>query len=99
MAAITAYNSEQDQETTPLLLSNRHPTDSTTTPKEMKSRSDAIFGAATHVGLALFVGLIISVLVRIPFNVFTYHPIFIMLFIVFTTEGIVLATLLLNFLF
>jgi hypothetical protein len=38
-------------------------------------------------GLVLFVGLVLSVLVRIPFNVFTYHPIFMTLFIVLSTEG------------
>ncbi|PHZ16289.1 uncharacterized protein RHIMIDRAFT_197516 [Rhizopus microsporus ATCC 52813] len=41
-------------------------------------------------GLALFIALIGSVLVRIPFNVFTFHPIFMTLFIVLLTEGIAL---------
>jgi ureidoglycolate hydrolase len=39
-------------------------------------------------GLTLFVGLVVSVLVRIPFNVFTYHPLFMTSFIVFVTEGV-----------
>lgn len=39
-------------------------------------------------GLTLFVGLVVSVLVRIPFNIFTYHPLFMTGFIVFVTEGV-----------
>ncbi|CEJ04883.1 hypothetical protein RMCBS344292_18834 [Rhizopus microsporus] len=41
-------------------------------------------------GLALFIALVGSVLVRIPFNIFTFHPIFMTLFIVLLTEGIAL---------
>lgn len=41
-------------------------------------------------GLLLFVALVGSVLVRIPFNLFTFHPLFATLFIVFVTEGVAL---------
>ncbi|KAI7875605.1 hypothetical protein K492DRAFT_173199 [Lichtheimia hyalospora FSU 10163] len=43
-----------------------------------------------NAGLLLFIGLVVSVLVRIPFNLFTYHPIFMTLFIICCTEGVVL---------
>lgn len=39
-------------------------------------------------GLVLFVSLVASVLVKIPFNVFTFHPLFMTLFIVLVTEGV-----------
>ncbi|KAI8638678.1 eukaryotic cytochrome b561-domain-containing protein [Parasitella parasitica] len=39
-------------------------------------------------GLALFVGLVVSVLVRIPLSIFTYHPIFMTTFVVLVTEGV-----------
>jgi hypothetical protein len=44
-------------------------------------------------GLVLFVALVLSVLVRLPVNVFTFHPLFITVFIVLATEGISLLQL------
>lgn len=58
--------------------------------KEKKTRKDIYANISIALGLTLFVGLIGSVLVRIPLNVFTYHPIFMTLFIVLITEGIAL---------
>ena len=48
---------------------------------------DVIFGFAIQSGLLLFLGLVIAVLVQIPFNYRVLHPIFMMLFIVSITEG------------
>ena len=48
---------------------------------------DAVFGLFTRSGLILFLGLVIAVLVQIPFNYRVLHPIFMMLFIVSITEG------------
>ncbi|KAI8368337.1 eukaryotic cytochrome b561-domain-containing protein [Choanephora cucurbitarum] len=41
-------------------------------------------------GVGLFVALVLSVLVRLPVNIFTGHPIFMVLLIIFVTEGIAL---------
>ncbi|KAI8878661.1 hypothetical protein K501DRAFT_258179 [Backusella circina FSU 941] len=68
------------EEQTPLLTGR---------PKSKTNTQQDKYGHYSLVtGLVLFVGLILSVLVRIPFNVFTYHPIFMTLFIVLSTEGI-----------
>ncbi|CDS10675.1 hypothetical protein LRAMOSA11161 [Lichtheimia ramosa] len=55
--------------------------------ESLKDKASAI---VLNAGLLLFIGLVISVLVRVPFNLFTYHPIFMILFITCCTEGIVL---------
>ncbi|KAG2223536.1 hypothetical protein INT45_000856 [Circinella minor] len=51
---------------------------------------DAIFGLAIQSGLLLFLGLVIAVLVQIPFTYRILHPIFMMLFVVSITEGVYL---------
>lgn len=53
-------------------------------------RKDRLSRWSITSGLVLFTSLIASVLVRIPFNLFTYHPLFMTLFIVLVTEGIAL---------
>jgi hypothetical protein len=68
-------------EETPLLV---------TDDKKSQLKQDKIAKWSIQAGLILFVPLIVSVLVRIPFNVFTFHPIFMTLFIVLVTEGIAL---------
>ena len=78
---------EEQQETTPLLFTNNTELQQKQKQANM-NKKDAIFGTMTHIGLALFVALVISVLVRLPFNVFTYHVMFIVPFIVLSTEGL-----------
>lgn len=68
-------------EETPLLLNTNGTAQS---PREMVGKYSIISG------LVLFVALVGSVLVRIPFNLFTFHPIFATLFIVLVTEGVAL---------
>lgn len=60
--------------------------------KELNSiiRKDRLSRWSIISGLVLFVSLIGSVLVRLPFNLFTYHPLFMTLFIVLVTEGVAL---------
>lgn len=70
---------QQNDEETPLLVTN---------DKKSQLRQDKYAKWSIQAGLVLFVSLIVSVLVRIPFNVFTFHPIFMTLFIVLVTEGI-----------
>ncbi|KAI7891278.1 eukaryotic cytochrome b561-domain-containing protein [Mucor mucedo] len=53
-------------------------------------RNDRLSKWSIISGLALFVSLVGSVLVRLPFNLFTYHPLFMTLFIVLVTEGVAL---------
>ncbi|KAI8142186.1 eukaryotic cytochrome b561-domain-containing protein [Fennellomyces sp. T-0311] len=69
-----------NDERTPLIQDQPSP--------EVMKRGDAILATTTNFGLALFVTIVISVLVRIPYGPFTWHPIFAVLFIVFTTEGV-----------
>ncbi|KAK4513707.1 uncharacterized protein ATC70_005712 [Mucor velutinosus] len=57
-------------------------------PQPQMNKQDVYAKWSIIAGLALFVSLVISVLVRIPFNVFTYHPLFMTTFIVLVTEGI-----------
>ncbi|KAI8994995.1 eukaryotic cytochrome b561-domain-containing protein [Pilobolus umbonatus] len=54
------------------------------------SRKDTVSKYCIATGIILFVSLVGSVLVRLPFNMFTLHPLLMSLFIVFITEGIVL---------
>jgi hypothetical protein len=68
-------------ETTPFLQHNSGPN---------HSKKDKLSFWSIQAGLLLFVGLVGSVLVRLPFNVFTYHPLFMVPFIILVTEGIVL---------
>ncbi|CAO3696700.1 unnamed protein product [Rhizopus stolonifer] len=53
------------------------------------SKKDNYANLSIILGLVLFVGLTGSVVIRIPFSAFTFHPVFMMLFIVLMTEGIV----------
>ncbi|RCH82075.1 hypothetical protein CU098_005425, partial [Rhizopus stolonifer] len=52
------------------------------------SKKDNYANLSILLGLALFVVLIGSVVARIPFSVFTFHPVFMTLFIILVTEGI-----------
>ncbi|KAI8047390.1 eukaryotic cytochrome b561-domain-containing protein [Gilbertella persicaria] len=69
-----------NEETTPLI--NRF--------SSSQEKKDAYSKWSITTGLILFVSLILSVLVRIPFNIFTFHPVFMTIFIVLATEGITL---------
>ncbi|KAI9008980.1 eukaryotic cytochrome b561-domain-containing protein [Phycomyces nitens] len=57
-------------------------------PYGPRTKQDRLAGYATHFGVALFAALILSVLVRLPLGVFTYHPVGMTLFVVLITEGI-----------
>ncbi|CAO0791963.1 unnamed protein product [Mucor circinelloides] len=69
-------------EETPLIQQQHHQS------QLQMNRKDVYAKWSIAAGLALFVSLVVSVLVRIPFNVFTYHPLFMTTFIVLVTEGI-----------
>lgn len=56
----------------------------------IESKRDKASKWSITAGLLLFVSLILSVLVKIPFNIFTFHPLFMTTFIVLVTEGIAL---------
>lgn len=53
-----------------------------------ETKGDIYAKLSIATGLALFVVLVLSVLVRLPVNVFTFHPLFITVFIILATEGI-----------
>lgn len=53
-------------------------------------KNDKVSFWSIQLGLLLFVALVASVLIRLPFNLFTYHPLFMVPFIILVTEGIVL---------
>ncbi|KAI7865735.1 hypothetical protein BDF14DRAFT_1822953 [Spinellus fusiger] len=55
-----------------------------------KRKGDQFYAYLTHTGLALFAALVLSVLVRLPLNVFTLHPLFNVIMLVSVTEGVVL---------
>ncbi|KAI8140474.1 eukaryotic cytochrome b561-domain-containing protein [Fennellomyces sp. T-0311] len=58
-------------------------------PKLMR-RTDAIFLAAANVGLVLYVSVIISCLAKLECDLFIWHPICALVFIVLVTEGVLL---------
>jgi hypothetical protein len=69
-----------EEETPPLVTDN----------KKLRSKPDKIAILCIQAGLIVFVSLFVSVLAKIPFNVFTFHRIFMTLFVVLVTEGIAL---------
>lgn len=51
-------------------------------------KKDKLSKLSIAAGLALFAGLVGSVLVRQPFSIFAFHPIFMTLFLILVTEGV-----------
>jgi hypothetical protein len=76
-------SSSIDYEGSPLLGAHQDP------QKHIVSNKGDVYAKwSITAGLVLFAALVLSVLVRLPVNVFTFHPVFITLFIILATEGI-----------